>query len=159
MWGSTREEQMDPPLGNVPSLGTAAVWLYQSPAWCCSGQTPQPRTCRDTSGLPTAPRNGSAWIHHDDVPETTFLAPFYFSTARSKRGTNQIWAEKGKNSLQRMPQHPTTVPPASRQQACPSSSSCPVGVAQPCHRPLRSVPSQCSWGCEMQTPGEGRDGR
>lgn len=142
--GKTRQEQMEPPLGHVPTLGTPA--LSASPGRC-SGQMPQPSARQDTPGLPTAPGNGSARIHPDDVPETTFLASFYFSTARNRTGTNPVGAGKGTNPLQRMLQYPPTAPAAPpRQPACPSSESRPVGVARPWHRSpgsvLRSVPPE-----------------
>lgn len=141
--------------------GYSSMRLYHSSPRCCSEQMPRPSTCRGTPGLPTAPGDGSAGdIHPDDVPETTFLALFYFSTARNKRGTNPIGAGKGTNPDQRMLWYPTTAPAASpHQPACPSSSLSPIGVARPCHRSPRSVPGQHSQRCEMQTPGEGRDGR
>lgn len=140
--------------------GYSSMRLYHSSPRCCSEQTPRPSTCWGTPGLPTAPGNGSAFIHPDDVPETTFLALFYFSTARNKRGTNPIGAGKGTNPDRRMLWYPTTAPAASpHQPACPSSSLSPTGVARPCHRSPRSVPGQHSQRCEMQTPGEGRDRR
>lgn len=130
--GERRVDAHSPPLGHVPSLGIfSRVAVSVSPR-CCSKQTPRPSACRGTPGLPTAPGNGSAFIHPDDVPETTFLALFYFSTARNKRETNPIGAGKGTNPDQRMLWYPTTAPAASpHQPVCPRSSSSPDGVARP----------------------------
>lgn len=91
------------------------------------------------------------------LQKSHFLQSFIFAQPEI-RGTSSTGVGKGTNPNQRMIWHHASAPAALPvETACPGSSSCPVGVAQPCHSD--TTPQQIPTVLSQRAVGDASPGR
>lgn len=146
-----------PACGTALGKGRWAHFQDMSPAWghqqcgcVCLPHGTTPGRCHNPA-LTRAPQTCP------QLQESHFLHCFILAQPEI-RGTNSVRVGKGTNPNQRMIWHPQSAPAAfSVETACPGSSSCPVGVTQPCHSD--TTPLQIPTALPQRAVGDANPGR
>lgn len=148
-WGSTREGQVDPPLGHIPSLGTPAMWLYQ---------TSQPSTCWGTPGCPEPLATALFVFTPTMFQKSQFWDCFTLAQPEGEEEQTPLGLERAQTPFGGcciIPKLLLQLPLARQPVLAPAHVL--VGDMSLSQIPV-VCPHQHSQRCEMETPGEGRDG-